>query len=105
VDLESVEILSNASGNDVVVSATKDLTVQRVVAGSINLTARDGSADVTQVGSSGHLELTSRTGAIREGNDDAGADIVASRLKLRAATGITNLETQISAARPWWTAA
>ena len=102
---ESVELglvrLANRDGNDISVTARKDILVRAATAGYFMVgstdelfldASEDPASAVTSATSRGNITLISQTGAIAESHADDAVDLVANRLTLSAATGITGLE-------------
>ena len=101
IDLADVVLLSNKDANDIAVTATGDIKVRFVNAGFHAATAGEvptpeGVGAEAGVTSHGDVFLTSTHGAITETFTDTAVDIVADRLELVAATGISGLETALN---------
>ena len=104
VDLIDVRSRSNADANDITVTAAGDLLVRYVSAGIYAADANDpvlfdrnGTAiGYTSIKSEGDVSLTSTNGRVYEVFVDDVVDVVADRLTVRAATGVTGLETALN---------
>jgi hypothetical protein len=100
IELVDVRLRTNADANDVTVTAQGDIGVRSIIAGvyataSADVPSAGGGAD-SGVTSLGDVTLTSTTGAITETYTDTAVDLVADRLTLSAATGITGLELAVN---------
>jgi hypothetical protein len=105
VDLIDVRSRSNADSNDITVTAAADVMVRYVSAGVYATGAGDAPVIVnsngqvqayTSLSSLGDVSLTSTTGRVYEVFVDDAVDVVADTLTVRAATGITGLETALN---------
>lgn len=92
---EKLRVLIDANADYVAVRTGAVISITSGDSGTVDIDFFE-SPQIISVTSAGDISLTSTAGLVRENFADDGVDLVADRLTIRAATGITGLEVAVN---------